>query len=174
MEFIYIAIAFILIDVVVRMIILPKKRYKNINNLLSNYSSSYRITKVNKEPYDYALDRQDLRILLKVINVPKNSQITINNVSTWKLQWGGDPHRLGRSYPNERYVHEVINFINAKANSDKKTIKIIILYPRTENILRYINESELEIITPEKTPYGYKVTTYDNFEKDFEILTNIK
>ena len=173
MEFIYIAIALILVFSGYKFIIYPSIITKNINQLLEKYKDKYNIEKGIKKSYDYILEDDKKIIPLKFISVPRNSQITINNISTWKLQWGGDGAKPGRSYPNERYLHEVIPFIKQNHQSEKKIVKIIILYPRTEKILRYLNESELDIITPEKTPYGYKVTTYTNFDEDFDTLINI-
>src|SRR5690554_2669739 len=174
MPFLITAIAIIVLSGVIKYIIIPLSRNKKIEEGISRFANDYHIEKAKAKPYDYLLSNDLKDVFLKIIPIPKDSAVTINNVSTWKLQWGGNPYKLGRSYPNERYLHEVINFIQSKPESDKPFIKIIILYPGTEKILRYLNESELDIITPDKTPYGYKVTTFVDFEKDFEILTNLK
>ena len=171
----YIIIVLIIIYIIVKAIVMPRVKKKKAEELLSKYEEKgYKLSIGNKHNYDYILENEEIALFIKLITVPTNSQITINNVSTWLLSWGGDPNKLGRSYPNERFMAEVIDFIKADYREDKTIIKLILVYPHTEKILRYINESELEIITPDKTPYGYKVSNFNNFDQDFDTIINIK
>ena len=50
-------------------------------------------------------------------------------------------------------------------------LKLIFVYKRYDEIVRYLNETELDVIDFNKSPYGYKITCYDNFIKDLEILS---
>jgi hypothetical protein len=171
----YIIVVLVVIYVFVKVIIMPRVKKKKTIELLSKYEAKgFKLTIGNKNSYDYILENDKRALFIKVVTVPTNSQITINNVSTWKLSWGGDPSKLGRSYPNSSYMAEVSDFIKVKYEEDKEIIKLILIYPHTEKILRYINESELEIITPDKTPYGYKVSNFKNFDQDFDTIINIK
>lgn len=174
MEILYISVGLVCVFLIYNLIILPIVMNKKLKSLFNDFNQSYTIENYKNKNYNYTMEDKDKKIYIKVISIPRNSQVTINNVSTWRLQWGGNSLKLGRSYPNARYMEEVIKFIQEDISIDKPLIKLIMLYPNTEKILRYINESDLEIITPDKTPYGYKVTTFTKFKEQFEILSNIK
>jgi len=125
------------------------------------------LTVEKNQPYQYALESQDRLFLIYVCSIPSNSTVTINSKETWSLTWGGNPRNKGRAYPNQRYLMELTSFLKREFKFDKPTQKIIILYPYTENILRYLNESELEIIHSQDSPYGYKVMMANTFINDF-------
>ena len=108
------------------------------------------------------------KLYFKYLIIPSNSQITINCKEKWRLSWGGNPDKVGRAYPNNRYLTEIEDF--AKATLDGK--KIFIVYYSTEHILRYINECELETIDITKTPYDYKIVCFNRFEVEIPYCIN--
>lgn len=147
----------------------PSIANKKINSQVENYfnAKGYKIIDNNKL-YDKLVIKEDEKIYLKYVLVPANSQITINCKEKWKLSWGGSSAKVGRAYPNHRYLKEVEEF--ALKEMDGK--KVFIIYPTTEHILRYINECELETIDINKTPYGYKLVRFDHFGEEMDTCIN--
>lgn len=127
--------------------------------------------KVEKRHYDFIMKNDARTFYCKVVKIPSNSSVTINSKNTWCLRFGGK--RKGRSYPNKRYLNEVEPFIKMKLSNDTD-MKVIILYPSTETILKYQNESEICEVKPIDTPYGYKVISYNFFNSMFDDLLKTK
>src|SRR5690606_35210043 len=68
---------------------------KEIITLLNEVASknNYELLEAEKERYDYVFkatsDQKYQKILIKVVEVPKVSSITVNSKYTWNLQYGG-------------------------------------------------------------------------------------
>lgn len=128
--------------------------------------------KSSNKLYDIIISSDTMELYLKICKIPSNSSVTINSKDTWCLRFGGGK-RKGRNYPNKSYMNDLVPFLRHNPISDnKQTIKVFILYPTTEVILKYINESEIIEIKPKDTPYGYKVVKYSDFESSFSDLIN--
>lgn len=175
MEFLYGAVALIVIILMINITILPNVRLKKIYTLLQTCEDKgFFVKAVKNKNYDFLIENENMLLLIKTIFIPRNSSVTINSKDTWKLQWGGSSHNKGRVYPNDRYLNELTPFLKEVIKKDKKVLKVIMLYPSTEKVLMYLNESELDLIDIDKTPYGYKVTTFATFAGDFDKIINIK
>ncbi|MDD4211920.1 MAG: hypothetical protein PHY42_00760 [Bacilli bacterium] len=170
MEILYIALGTMLVFLLYYRIIVPVQTHKKMIKLLSPLEElGYILTVEKNKPYQYALESQNSLFLIAVCKIPSNSTVTINSKDTWSLTWGGNPRNKGRAYHNQRYLTELTPFLRSEFKFDKPTEKLIILYPSTENILRYLNESELELVLPNAKPYGYRVlrasTLFENFKE---------
>lgn len=175
MIILYIAIGLMIIVLIYKIVIEPNIRYKKVFEMLQEFEKGdYLLTPVKDRTFDFKLENQEILLLIKVIGIPSNSAVTINNKYTWRLSWGGSSRKAGRAYPKNRYLNEMIPFLKEVMKSDKKIIKITILYPNTEKVLRYINESDLELINPKDSPHGYKVVSFIDFKKHFNDIINIK
>lgn len=115
--------------------------------------------------YDYRLVNNDLVILIKVLYVPRNSAITVNSRDTWCLRYGGTNKY---HYSRQCYLKSMIPFLQHKALSNER--KVVLVYPDTNKIQRYLNESEIAIVNYGELVYDYKIITFSNFEKHFEDL----
>lgn len=175
MIFVYISMGVMVFAIVWNMFILPNVRFNKTFEELSKLEEyGFIAWPVKDKEYDFLLEGDELTFQVKIVAIPSNSTVTINNKWTWKLSWGGSKYNKGRAYPHNRYLHEVSGFLKQVTKKEKPTIKLVILYQDTERILMYLNESELDVITPDKTPHGYKVTTLKSIYKDFPSLLNIK
>lgn len=143
---------------------------KNILELLKKNEEKYKLIVCKKKAFDYILSTQEMDYYIKVVNIPKYSQITINSKETWKLSWNSFKTEKGSKYNNDRYLTELEVFLSRNVKTERKYMKIIFLYKGAESIVRYLNESELDVIDIKKSPYGYKITSYNHFEED---LSNI-
>jgi len=126
----------------------------------------FTLTRVKNKPYDCVIKKDKLELYINLCNIPSNSSVTINSKTTWCLRYGGK--RVGRSYPNQRYMNELIPFLGLKTDFEK----IILLYPSTEKVLKYVNESDICEIKPEDQPYGYRAMNYKEFYNVFDKLYN--
>lgn len=150
-----------------------KSKEKLLFSEIELFVTSKKMTYQKKEKchYDFIMKNDIRTFYCKVVKIPSNSSVTINNKTTWCLRFGGK--RKGRSYPNKRYMNEVEPFLRMKLNEDTD-MKIVILYPATETILKYQNESEICEVKPTDTPYGYKVISYNFFNSKFDDLLKTK
>ncbi|MBO7086309.1 MAG: hypothetical protein J6W25_04255 [Bacilli bacterium] len=166
----YIIIGSIIILILIYVFFIrPIQIKKTVTTKLLSYFKELGYTEGKKASlYNILLTKGEEKLYFKYLIIPSNSQITINCKEKWRLSWGGNPDKVGRAYPNNRYLTEIEDF--AKATLDGK--KIFIVYYSTEHILRYINECELETIDITKTPYDYKIVCFDKFEEEIPYCIN--
>ncbi|MFA5542654.1 MAG: hypothetical protein WC008_03770 [Bacilli bacterium] len=171
MEIVYVALGLMVIALGYNQFYLPYRSHKQIVEKLTKLEDKgYMMTSRRDKLYDYLLENEEVEVYIKCVFIPKHSNVTINAKSTWRLSWGGNPSKLGRSFPHHRYMPEIEEFSKWVIKKDKKVVKLFMLYPHTEKVLMYLNESELEIVTPLMTPYGYKVSNFSTLEEEIELL----
>lgn len=145
------------------------KNKKEVEEKIFSFKSeNLTITKASKQnKYDYLITIGENKYYLKMSYIPSNSCVTINYKDTLVLRYGAKKGNFGRSYPKERYMNELVGFLNSKYNGKK----IIVFYKSTEKILKYLNESDIGIVTYKDNPYDMKVMVYDDFINHFgEII----
>ena len=165
-----------LVIIVILTIIINKLKEKVLTEEIQSFCEQKKLIykKGNNNRYDFSIENEKFIMYCAICKVPGNSSVTINNKSTWCLRFGGGK-RQGRNYPNKRYLNELIPFLNF--NPSKKdnieVYRVVIFYPSTEIILRYMNESEIMEIKPDNVSYGFKAISYSNFFKQFDDLLKI-
>ena len=166
---IIIAISLLLVYIIISKLI-GKYRDKIIVSELEEIAKSndYSFKVEKNKKYDFVMENSDNIIYIKLVVIPSNSSVTINSKDTWCLRWGGK--RKGRNYPNMRYLKELTSFLNNTYNSSKNVISLVLLYPTTEVILKYLNESEIATVTPSSVNYGIKALKYDELKDNFNSL----
>lgn len=164
---VYIVLGIIGIVFILVMFVIPKVRYDKAKKILSKYPNFKEYK--NKE-YEFSIENEEVKLFIKIVDVPSNSMITINSKDTWCLYWGGSSKDLGRAYPNTKYLDELKLFLKKDFISEKKTYKIILLNQSTEKIVRYLNESELAVVTFNDTVYGYKIMELVKIEEQMQVL----
>ena len=164
---IYIIIAALVIAFIILMFIFPTIKFNKAKTKLSNYKN-FKIYK-NKN-YDFSVENEELKLYIRVVDVPKNSMITINSKDTWCLSWGGSSKDYGRAYPNKKYLDELKSFLKQDISSDKKYYKVVLINECTEKIVRYLNESELAVVNFDDTVYGYKIMELTKIEEHMQLL----
>ncbi len=155
--FLIIIIFLIFVFIIIKNIIIDKKINKKISDICEK--SGY-ILKKKYDSADFLIQRNNSLVKLLIVKIPKNSSITVNSKLTWCLRWGGK--RVGRSYPNMRYMNEVISFL--KSNSDSKMTKLVALYPETEKIQKYLNESEIAVVNSGECVYDYVIINFNDLD----------
>ncbi|MBO4623594.1 MAG: hypothetical protein J5691_06940 [Bacilli bacterium] len=166
----YIIIASIVILLLIYIFIIRPIQIKKLisQKVLSYFNNiGYSEVKHNKLS-DLVLEKEGQKIYFKYLMIPSNSQITINCKEKWRLSWGGSSAKVGRAYPNNRYLTEIEDFAGSIVDGKK----IIIVYYSTEHILKYINECELENIDITKNTYDYKIVCFNKFEEEIPYCIN--
>lgn len=171
-EYIIVGLIFAVLYMVWSLGIKPSIQRKEISNLLDEVATKndYKFSKANGK-YDYVLEANKenkyKKILIRVINVPKVSTITVNSKNTWNLHYGGSG-APGKGFMYQRYLNELRPFLNMNVESDE--LKLILVYKNTMKIQRYLNESELEIIKSSDKVYDYKIIAFADFNNHFNDL----
>ena len=171
---IFIIIGIVLVLVIIAYIIYIIKREKEISKVILE-NKFCKAIKVKNKAYDYVLKKDNIEIYVKLAYIPKYSQVCINSKETWRLNWNTFKTEKGSAYSNNRYMDELVGFLKNELivkDERKKVLKYVLLYKTCEGIVRYLNESELDVVTIKDKPYGYKVGTFMNFDNDLEYILN--
>ena len=128
----------------------------------------FKYQKSKDRRYDVIIEDGQFIMYMAFCRVPINSTITINSRNTWSLRFGGK--RKGKGYSSQRYLNELKPFLSFNPESNKTIYKVVIVYPDTEAILKYMNESEIMEIKPENISFGYKAITYKELFEKFDDL----
>lgn len=148
-------------------IYLDRKRKAEIESALTRLAREHGldIRKMKGKSHDYELSAKNGKLLIKTVTVPANSSLTINSRNTWCLRYGGSAYHGG--YRNMKYLKNLIPFLEAKHDDASK---IILVYPSTNKIQRYLNESEIAIVNLGEKVYDYRVITFAELENRFRDL----
>ncbi len=167
-EIYLIALLLIIVFSIIFSVIFFKYRNRKIRDLLEEVgkSNSFFLQDTDNKIYDFELENSDYKLLIKLVYVPANSSVTINSRNTWCLRYGGSPTR---GYTNMKYLKRLIPFLEYKV-LEKKTRKILLIFPQTNKVQRYLNESEIAILTPGEPVYDYRVISYLEFAARFQDL----
>lgn len=171
--FVYFIIAVIIIIAIVFLNnYLEKMKLKSITTKLEIICSNnnFILTDSVDKRYDKKLETENTVFYIKYVIIPKNSSITINSKDTWCLRYGGG-NRKGRNYPNKEYMNYLKPFLNAKFENGKTVQKLVILYPSTEVVLKYLNESDIAVVKFNTSAYDVKLINYTDLDEKFIDLT---
>lgn len=159
---VYISSIIILIYFFYEIFIFPRMMNKDVKDTLTKIAIDNEFTLQNykNKLYDFSLENNEIKLLIKVVDVPSNSTITINSRTTWSLTWGGSSKNPGRAKPNQRYMDNLLPFLSYDKIDKKRTLKVILVYKSTEKIQKYLNECEIAIIKYSDLCYDYKIITY--------------
>ncbi len=139
-----------------------KKDYaENLKSYLDKLGISYLLKKSEHYYYNYDLNISNKRYLIKLISIPYDADVQINNKTTWEIKFGGGKS-LGKAHPNSTYLGENIDvFMNLQ--TDASTQKIIVVIPKPRKVIMYINECEIIFVNSTTNVYGTKVISCDDF-----------
>ncbi|MDD4000075.1 MAG: hypothetical protein PHX62_04180 [Bacilli bacterium] len=154
--------------IIISAIIFFNRRRALIRNLLEEVAlaNSLQFKVSSNKRYDYELQSNDNKFLIKLVYIPANSTVTINSKNTWCLRYGGSSRK---GYSKTRYLNELIPFLEYKVPSLNER-KIIMIYPHTNKVQKYLNESEIAILKHGELAYDYRVTSYQEFASGFQDL----
>lgn len=115
--------------------------------------------------YDFTLETPKYKYFFKLVPNFPEYEITINNSIKWQIR---------RSYTDEslNFAPGVEEFmrLDIPNDSNKTNRKIYIIYPNSRSLLKYVNECEMEFVTPDTDIYGTRVITYVALKENPNLL----
>lgn len=169
-----IAIIIIVIVLIILFTInIVKKEKTKVSELNDFYNQlhklNYEIIECQKECYDLEIKNKNITFIVKLITIPEFAEIQINNQTTWEIKYGAG-NKIGKSQPYSKYLKNINDFMNFPVNNNQQ-IKVVIVSPTPKKIVKYINECEIEFVTPYTNVYGTRIISYKNLElfKEYQI-----
>lgn len=104
-------------------------------------------------PRDGWVEAQTARVLflLKPVPLAPGQELILTNPRTWAQN--GDPGNWRRSTVPE-LVPGVEAFLDYRPESAANIVRIAVLMPSARLVTRYLNESDVEVVKPEKAVHG--------------------
>lgn len=169
-----IAIIIIVIVLIILFTInIVKKEKTKVSELNDFYNQlhklNYEIIECQKECYDLEIKNKNITFIVKLITIPEFAEIQINNQITWEIKYGAG-NKIGKSQPYSKYLKNINDFMNFPVNNNQQ-IKVVIVSPTPKKIVKYINECEIEFVTPYTNVYGTRIISYKNLDlfKEYQI-----
>ena len=146
-----------------------EKRKKDCFTLLqkvceSKNLESYKLEYSTHPAYDYHIENEEYRYLIKLIVNPNCQEICVNNAIKWQL-------RNGLHDKDIRFVEGVELLMRMDIKNDgKKVRKLFVIYPNSRALLKVINECEMIFVNPKTDIYGANIITFKQLEDDFDLI----
>ncbi|MFA5006137.1 MAG: hypothetical protein WC509_01530 [Candidatus Izemoplasmatales bacterium] len=104
---------------------------------------------------------------VKVVPLRFGSELILTN----RLYWceNDDPGNWKRS-TKPTLVKGVAAFLEETPNTAKRIVRIALLYPTAHNVTRYLNESDVELVRPEKAVEGVHFVPFDRLKAFLKIV----
>lgn len=135
---------------------------EELKTIMDDKDIDYSIERIKRGWCDIKLETNDKIYYLKVFVVPGRQELVLNSKYIWQVN-GGSTGFL--------FLKKVKPFVDGPIlETDKETVKIAVLYSYCSNIMYYINESDMDFITPKMTVHGIKAISFDQLEEKFDWL----
>jgi len=102
--------------------------------------------------------------LVKIVPLAGGAELILTN----RLYWcrNDDPMNWKRS-TKPSLVDGVAAFLDEAPATAKRVVKIALLYPTAHNVTRYLNESDVEVVTPRTSVDGVHFVPFDGLADFF-------
>jgi len=117
-------------------------------------------------PFQLRVETDGEVVLIKVIPFAINHELIITNPTFWCVNQS--PQSWKRSSTPE-LVPGVEAFMKAKPETAKSVRKIALIYPGCHNITRYLNESDVEVVTCRKAVNSVYFVRFSELEDFFRV-----
>lgn len=156
-------LAIIFILIVFFSIFGPIKQKNNFENNLKAFlekeNVNFSLSKNTIDPYDYDLEIENQKYLLKTISIPAYADVQINNKTTWEIKYGAGP-TPGKAQPHKKFLTCIAPFMNY---NQKDAIKVVVIIPASKQTVMYINECEIIFVDHTTNVYGTRVINCNDF-----------
>ncbi len=163
-----------LAGIIARIIYVVKKQnkmYANITSILdslakesadNSYERTIKQKGLQKSLYDFVLRTKNYVYYIKLIPNNNLNEITVQSSVKWQMR---------KSMKSTIYISDIEEFMRLRLTDEGKiSKKIVLIYPDSKSLLRYINDCELEFITPDTDVYGCNVVTYKQLSENLDII----
>ena len=164
MPFLIIITVLFLVIIIISIIvpITKKAGYEDsLKNELEKNKIAYNIHKAEHFSYNFILEINKRKFLIKLVSLPSYSLVQINNKTTWEIKYGGR-NNPGKSDPYSKYLNLNIDcFMKLETKEDEQ--EVVVLIPKSKKIVMYINECEIVFVKPNTNVYGTRIINCDDF-----------
>lgn len=140
--FLYIAFIFIM------QAIKQKLVKKAIITAATENNLDYEIINSKENGISFILKTKEKQYNIKVLSVPKNCDLQINNIDTWVIY----KKTFGSSTLTCKTIDNMTDFMNSKLEN-----RIVILTSQAKTIKKVINECEMIMVKPDTNIYGVNI-----------------
>jgi len=135
-----------------------QKRSQTILRKISALIPTALMLEENQKPYAFLVETEQNVYLIKPIYMNPSNELIITNPDFWCVN--SDPRNWNRS-SNPELISGVAAFRKSTIDSDKKLIRIALIYPSCLQLTRYLNESDVEVVTPQTDVAGVHLVCFD-------------
>lgn len=117
--------------------------------------------------FDVMVETETGVYLIKIIRMNPLHELIITNPKSWCI----NPHpREWRRQSKPNRVWGVESFLECQPNSQKFIQKIALIYPNCHNISRYLNESDVELVTMKHTVNQIRFVRFQELMDVFDFI----
>ncbi len=139
-----------------------KRMYQEISSRIENsFDSLVSLSKFSKRPYQLFLESEKSIYLIKVVTFNSKHELIITNRTYWCIN---ENIKNWKRSSTPVLVPGVSEFLNSKVESIKEVIRVAVIYPGCYNRTRYLNESDVELVTFQNPVYGVYFVTFDEIQ----------
>lgn len=138
----------------------------NLKAFLEKEYTNYSFNKCTSKPFDYTLEIENKKFLIKTISIPAYAEVQINSKTTWEIKYGAGP-TPGKAQPHKKYLSGIASFMNYY---EENTTKVVVVIPESKQTVMYTNECEIVFVDYKTNVHGTRVINCN----DFEIFKKIK
>ena len=117
------------------------------------------------EIFQIEVKEETKTLIIKVIIAREDYEFIITNTNKWTIN--DNPQQWTRK-SKPIFIENTDSFVEYKMN-DMNIDKIVLIYPSSKRIIRYLNESDTVVVKPEDKFKGITFIKYQDLEK---ILKN--
>lgn len=146
-----ILLALIITACIIKYNIIHQRKAKIAEALQARFSADAITWHHDRDPYQIAVETESTLYLIKVVPFYLKSELIITNPTFWCVNQ--DPRNWKRSSKPE-LVPGVEAFLAHTPETKKKISRIALIYPGAYNISRYLNESDVELVSHKQAVHG--------------------
>lgn len=111
--------------------------------------------------FQIAVENDKEKIIIKLIMAQDNYEFIITNINRWTVNH--NPKQWTRK-SKPIFIEGADEFVNY-TETDKSIRKIVLVYPTSKRIIRYLNESDTVVVNTEDNVGGISFIKYNELEK---------
>jgi hypothetical protein len=111
--------------------------------------------------YQIAIENELEKIIIKLIMAQDDYEFIITNINRWTVN--NNPKQWTRK-SKPIFIEGAAEFVDYQEN-EKQLKKIVLIYPTSKRIIRYLNESDTVVVNIEDNVGGIRFIKYNELEK---------
>jgi len=164
-EYVISAVALFLVLVVTVNLIMNYKYKKTLENIRMELLRLLPGSEVDifdrDSVYQFSVKNDKEKIIVKLIMAQDDYEFIITNINRWTVN--SNPKQWTRK-TQPIFIEGAEGFVNY-SEADNEIKKIVLIYPTSKRIIRYLNESDTVVVNTEDNVGGISFIKYNELEK---------